>query len=473
MRKNVFSAILAVAGLGLLAIPALAAGDGASSGSLPMIIGVGAAAVAVIAVVAVCVAASKKKAAKNAAKTGSKPEAAPIEKPEPAAPAAAEPVAEEVKAEEVVAEEAEDNSGFDVEAADQTIEESKVVNEAPPVDVESDDAESEAPEMHYEAPAKLESVEVTEEQPAMEVIELDTVETVGEEAAEDVHIVVEDAIVVETDEKVEESVPVAAESPIAVELGEPDPVVETAEEAPAELKEGEFRDAETGCIYTFNDKGIPVPPEGMVIRYKWSFLGRLIYADDVIKYRYMMLRRLLLSYKKVRSSVSWNFDSYFLGRKPIAKIRVRGKNITVYFNIDPSELAGTKYAGTDVSKVARYKAVPFAYRITGERKLNYALELIKRVMEDTPCAEPEYIKPGQAKYAIPYKELGELLSEGYLKIGGFLAVNRASAVDDDEDEDDNIAVEADADDDAAPDISDDVEPIPAEDFRYNPKKGEA
>ncbi len=311
----------------------------------------------------------------------------------------------------------------------ETAEDAVLVTEEPEiVEVEHENTESEAEteDVKYEAPVQLEAVEVTEDAP--EVIDIPVVE-----------------------------------------------VVETAEEAPAaEANDGELRDPETGCVYTLDENGVPVAPDGMVIRYKWSFLGRLIYADNTLKYRYMTLRRLLLSYKKVRSNVSWNFDSYFLGRKPIVKIKVRGKYLVVYFNLDPAEMAGTKYAGEDVSKVSRYKAVPFAYKINGERKLQYAMELIRKVMEDTPSTEPEYIQPGQAKFAIPAQSFAQLFNDGYIKIGGFLAVSRAASVTDDDDEDGAVNDTAELEEDEAVTPEDEnVAPIEKEVFNYTPSKKEA
>ena len=118
-------------------------------------------------------------------------------------------------------------------------------------------------------------------------------------------------------------------------------------------------DPETKTVYTFDSKGIPVPPEGMVIRYKWSFLARLSQADPDVKYHYLTLRRTLLAYKKMRSNVSWNYDSYFTGRKTIAKLKIRGKNLVVYFPIDPKTMEGTKYIGEDFSSVSRYMLPSF------------------------------------------------------------------------------------------------------------------
>ena len=298
------------------------------------------------------------------------------------------------------------------------------------------------------------------------------------------------------DEQPVEEAPAQAveESPVAEPVEEtPAPAAESVEakteeapveEAPAEVVEegakpefaelsndyiapekdipAEAVDPETGCTYTFNEKGIPVPPEGKVIRYKWSFLARISQAHSEVKYHYMTLRRTLLAYNKMRSNVSWNFDSYFVGRKTIAKLKIRGKNLVAYFPIDPKEMEGTKYIGEDASKVSRYKAVPFAYRINGMRKLKYALELIEKQLEGVKSTDPVYITEAQVNEAIPRESLKKLFGKGYVRVGGILAVgDRASA--EDEDDEDVVDVTDDAaDDEAAP------SPL-KEEFNFNPK----
>lgn len=213
---------------------------------------------------------------------------------------------------------------------------------------------------------------------------------------------------------------------------------EATEEVPAE------ETVEEALEYTLDANGLPVAPEGMVIRYKWSFLARLIQSDDELKYRYMKLRRKLLSYKKVRSSVSWNFDSYFIGRKPIVKLKVRGKTLVAYFPFDPQEMAGTKYIGEDFSGVARYKAVPFAYRINGARKLKYAFELIERQLTGIKFTEPVYLEESQVNEAIPRESFRKLFENGYVRVGGVLAVGDRAPKNDDDDDDDVVTVENEA-----------------------------
>lgn len=270
-------------------------------------------------------------------------------------------------------------------------------------------------------------------------------------------------------EAADESVEQSADMPIQEADADTESV--KPEISDSELKPGEFRDPETGCIYTYNEDGLPVAPDGMIIRYKWSFLGRLISADNTVKYRYMTLRRVFLSYKKVRSNVSWNFDSYFYGRKCLAKIKVRGKHLVVYFNLDPKEMEGSKYVGKDVSSVSRYKTVPFAYQINGERKLQYAIELIRQLLDGVELGEPEYISPGQAQYAIPHEEFVDLFRKGYIKINSFLAVDRSTVVPADDDEDDDEPLTDDPEEEAA-EISgeENVTPIEPEAFNFTPPK---
>ncbi len=264
-----------------------------------------------------------------------------------------------------------------------------------------------------EAPAE-------EETPAEE--EAPAEETPAEEAPEE--IVEEVAEASFTEEKAEV---------VEEEATEEVPAEETVEEEPAKEPE-----------YTLDANGLPVAPEGMVIRYKWSFLARLIQSDDELKYRYMKLRRKLLSYKKVRSSVSWNFDSYFIGRKPIVKLKVRGKTLVAYFPFDPQEMEGTKYIGEDFSGVARYKAVPFAYRINGARKLKYAFELIERQLTGIKFTEPVYLEESQVNEAIPRESFKKLFENGYVRVGGVLAVGDRAPKNDDDDDDDVITIENEA-----------------------------
>ncbi len=308
-------------------------------------------------------------------------------------------------------------------------------------------AEEQTEEAATEEKAEETAEEATEEATTEEKAE-ETVEEATEEAAEET---------VETDEEAAEEKTEEAAEEIVEEVADANFASETEEKAEVTTEEIEEEPA-----YTIGANGLPVAPDGMVIRYKWSFLARLIQSDDELKYRYMMLRRKLLSYKKVRSNVSWNFDSYFIGRTPIVKLKVRGKTLVAYFPIDPKEMQGTKYVGEDFSGVSRYKAVPFAYRINGMRKLKYAFELIEKQLEGVKSTDPVYIEQFQANEVIPRESLKKLYEKGYVRVGGILAVGERASSHDDDDDDIVDVTETESNEEIAPSEL-------REEFNFNPK----
>ena len=84
----------------------------------------------------------------------------------------------------------------------------------------------------------------------------------------------------------------------------------------------------------------------------------------------------MLSFKRVRSSISWNLDTFFIGRKAVAKIGFRGKTLVMFCALDPDEYANTKYYPKDVSGVKKYEATPMMIKVKSERGVKFAKELI-------------------------------------------------------------------------------------------------
>ncbi len=360
---------------------------------------------------------------KSSSAPAAKPE--PIEEVSEEAPAPEAPVVEETPVEEVSEEAPAPEAPVVEETPVEEVAEEAPAPEAPVVEdtpVEEVAEEAPAPEAPVVEETPVE--EVAEEAPAPEapVVKETPVEEVAEEApAPEAPVVVNTPIIAP-------EAPAAPANPLCEFPELADDYVTEAKEIPAEAI-----DPETGCTYTFDENGIPVAPDGKVIRYKWSFLGRLSQAHPEVKYHYLTLRRTLLAYKKMRSNVSWNFDSYFVGRRTIAKLKIRGKNLVVYFPIDPKEMEGTKYVGEDASGVSRYKSVPFAYAINGTRKLKYAIELIEKLMESKPATAPEVVDEASVNTYIPEQTFDTLYTRELIRIGGFLSVGAKGAAEDDED----------------------------------------
>ena len=60
------------------------------------------------------------------------------------------------------------------------------------------------------------------------------------------------------------------------------------------------------------------------IRYKRSFLARYTQSDEELQSNYTVLKNHLLSYRGVKSRLSWSKESYRRGRMPLAKLDVKG-----------------------------------------------------------------------------------------------------------------------------------------------------
>ena len=111
-----------------------------------------------------------------------------------------------------------------------------------------------------------------------------------------------------------------------------------------------------------------------------SFTEKLSQSSpEVIKY-YNEIRNELLSYKKVKSKISYKHESFRLGMPIVAKLKIRGKSLYLFLALDPNDYKDTKYKIKDVSGVGNSKDVPTMYKINIPRRAVYAKELIADVM---------------------------------------------------------------------------------------------
>ena len=114
-------------------------------------------------------------------------------------------------------------------------------------------------------------------------------------------------------------------------------------------------------------------------RYRYSFLARLILAQDPTQTFYSALKNYLLSYRGVKSRVSWEHEAYFVGRKKCARLNVKGKTLFVYLPIKPGEADG-KYHLIETSGAIAREGFPSLLRVRTEHGVKNAFALIDRVM---------------------------------------------------------------------------------------------
>lgn len=142
-----------------------------------------------------------------------------------------------------------------------------------------------------------------------------------------------------------------------------------------------------------------------------SFVGKMSQIKDSDKQFYSELKNYALSYKKVNSRISWNFDTFSSSRVPKFKFGIRGKTLVIYFALNPQEYADTKYFLHDESAVKKYESTPAMMKIKSERAVHFAKELIDVVLNGHD-KKTSFIP---SEYSFPYKTDFELVNEGQAK----------------------------------------------------------
>ena len=155
-----------------------------------------------------------------------------------------------------------------------------------------------------------------------------------------------------------------------------------------------------------------VAADGSRIIYDRSFTARLIQSDSSLKDFYAELKNYILSYKGVKSRISWHFDSFNLGREKCVKIQFRGKSMYLYFPLTSAEVSD-KYNVTDVSEMSRYEGVPTMFKVRKPRTLKYAKELIDMVMNKLGVEQGEI---PNVKYRPRYRTTNSLIGMGLIKV---------------------------------------------------------
>lgn len=184
---------------------------------------------------------------------------------------------------------------------------------------------------------------------------------------------------------------IAEETPVVadeVAVTEPEPVEEVAEE----------------------------PKEDLVMRIDRSFTAKLKQSDDEVKDRYGMIKNALLSYKKFKSTVSWNADRFNCGRTTIAKMNIRGKTLCVYFALDPKDPAfkQTIYNQKDMSDQKAYAQTPFMMKIKSDLAAKRAVRLVETLAEQNGVAKKKDFEE------VDYKKTYRYAGDRQLELTGLL-----------------------------------------------------
>ena len=158
------------------------------------------------------------------------------------------------------------------------------------------------------------------------------------------------------------------------------------------------------------------PKEDLVMRIDRSFTAKLKQSDDEVKERYGMIKNALLSYKKFKSTVSWNADRFNCGRATIAKMNIRGKTLCVYFALDPKDPAfkQTIYNQKDMSDQKAYAQTPFMMKIKSDLAAKRAVRLVETLAEQNGVAKKKDFEE------VDYKKTYRYAGDRQLELTGLL-----------------------------------------------------
>ena len=148
-------------------------------------------------------------------------------------------------------------------------------------------------------------------------------------------------------------------------------------------------------------------------RYRYSFTARFIQADETIQRRYGEIKNHLLSYKGVKCKTAWGYESFRFGRDTFLKVKVRGKAVVLFMDLDAKNL-DEKYHAKDLTK-ADGSIPPLAsmFKVKSQRGVKFAKELVDLMMSHREAVQGEV--PAE-DYTVPYRTSYKLLNEGLIKV---------------------------------------------------------
>ena len=286
----------------------------------------------------------------------------------------------------------------------------KAENDDKPSD-EAKEPEKEAEEKTDEAETPAEETEdkaeEAKEEPTEEATPAEEAEDNSEEAEEPAETVEEDK---KEDNKEDEKPSEEAKTPV-----ENDEKPSDEEKAPVD-NGAENKGAEGAAAVAAGAVAAGAVAAGtaetVFVRYRRSYMSRLIQSDEDVKAYYTDIKNKLLSYKGVHARVSWDFESFNSGRKKLAKINVKGKTITVNLALDPKTV-DAKYYATDASGKAKLSDVPTLMKVKSGRSAKYTLELIEKMMAEEDI--PANAVPSKETFDLEYRDNDALVEEGYIK----------------------------------------------------------
>ena len=135
-----------------------------------------------------------------------------------------------------------------------------------------------------------------------------------------------------------------------------------------------------------------------------TFAEKLFDADEELQLWYAGLAEYLRRIEGVKERDSRKYRTYKCGRLCLTRFAIKGKTLNMYLNLDPKAYDDTKYVFTDVSDSKSSEDYPMRKKITSERQVRWAKELIDELCKkygltmNEPLEMPETAAESEAAY---------------------------------------------------------------------------
>lgn len=150
------------------------------------------------------------------------------------------------------------------------------------------------------------------------------------------------------------------------------------------------------------------------VRYHMGFEAKLRESDETVKQFYVALANEIGQYKGVKIRESFRQQRVYKGHKTLALIMFRGKTLCIAFALNPNDYVDNKYRGIDKSDKKRFAKTPMLFKITSNRRLEYAKYLLAQLADANTIILDEHYK--EKEFDLSEKTRDEMFAAKKLRI---------------------------------------------------------
>lgn len=123
------------------------------------------------------------------------------------------------------------------------------------------------------------------------------------------------------------------------------------------------------------------------------FKQKLIDSSDIVQDRYEQIVSLLSRIEGIRVIEGKKQESFKKGHNPVARLTFRGKTLCILLALNPQDYVNTKYIFTDISEFKTHTHYPMRVKLTSDRQVRWAKELINDIVIKNGYTLKEEIVP--------------------------------------------------------------------------------